>query len=172
MPVEDPQPLPNFHTIIVAIDGSELSTYALRVAASIARREQARVVAVHVRHVAQAALGAADTAGMPDTAEFYDAAGEVAREAKDSATRVLGDAGLDGWTYEERTGPQIEALVEAIHEHDGDLVVVGSHGHNPLYDLLVGSIAQGLLTHAPVSVLVARPYRSGSREDKAAGASG
>ena len=164
MPAEDLEALPNFHTIIVAIDGSDLSTYALRVAARIARREQARVVAVHVRHVAQAALGAADTAGMLDTSEFYDAAGEVAKEAKESATRVLGAAGIAGWTYEERSGPQIESLVEAIQEHDGDLVVVGSHGHNPLYDLLVGSIAQGLLTHAPVSVLVARPYRSRSQE--------
>lgn len=163
---EDLETLPNFHTIIVAIDGSELSTYALRVAARIARREQARVVAVHVRHVAQAALGAADTAGMLDTSEFYDAAGEVAKEAKESATKVLGGADLAGsWTYEERSGPQIEALVDAIHEHDGDLVVVGSHGHNPLYDLLVGLIAQGLLTHAPVSVLVARPYRSRSESE-------
>ena len=165
MPVEDPESLPNFHTIVVAIDGSELSTYALRVASRIARREQARVVAVHVRHVAQAALGAADTAGMPDAAEFYDAAGEVARAAKDSATTVLGAAGLAGWTYEERTGPHIESLVEAIKEHAADLVVVGSHGHNPLYDLVVGSIAQGLITHAPVSVLVARPYRSESGRD-------
>ncbi|MBO0708247.1 MAG: universal stress protein [Candidatus Dormibacteraeota bacterium] len=165
MPVEDIDSLPKYHTIVVAIDGSELSTYALRVAARIARLEESRVVAVHVRHVPQAALGAADAAGMLDTAEFYDAASEVAKTAKDSATRVLGEAGLLGWTYEERTGPQIESLVDAIHEHDGDLVVVGSHGHSPLYDLLVGSIAQGLLTHAPVSVLVARPYRSGSRPD-------
>lgn len=163
MTAEDIDSLPGYHTIVVAIDGSELSTYALRVAARIARLEEgSRVVAVHVRHVPQAALGAADAAGMLDTAEFYDAAGEVARAAKESATRVLGGAGLEGWTYEERTGPQIESLVEAIHEHDGDLVVVGSHGHSPLYDLLVGSIAQGLLTHAPVSVLVARPYRSGA----------
>lgn len=163
MPAEDIDSLPRYHTIVVAIDGSELSTYALRVAARIARLEQSRVVAVHVHHVPQAAVGAGDTAGMLDTAEFYDAAGEVARAAKESATRVLGAAGLERWTYEERTGPQIESLVEAIREHEGDLVVVGSHGHSPLYDLLVGSIAQGLLTHAPVSVLVARPYRSGSR---------
>ncbi len=164
MPAEDVEALPNFHTIIVAIDGSDLSTYALTVAARIARREEARVVAVHVRHVAQAALGAADSAGLPDAAEFYDAAGEVARAAKESATNVLGAARLTGWTYEERTGPQIESLVKAIHEHQGDLVVVGSHGHSPLYDLLVGSIAQGLLTRAPVSVLVARPYRSRSKQ--------
>lgn len=163
MPAEDPESLPRFHTIIVAIDGSDLSTYALQLAARIARREEARVIAVHVRHISGAGVGAADAVGTLDTGRFYDAARAVADEAKDSATKVLGGAGLDGWTYEERTGPQIESLVDAIKEHQGDLVVVGSHGHNPFYDLVVGSIAQGLLTHAPVSVLVARPYRSDDR---------
>jgi nucleotide-binding universal stress UspA family protein len=160
MPAEDLDSPPRFHTIVVAIDGSELSTYALRVAARIAKLEEARVVAVHVRHVAGAGVGAAAAVGTLDTSRFYDAAFAVARDAKKSATRVLGGAGLAGWTYEERTGPQIESLVEAINEHNGDLVVVGSHGHNPLYDLVVGSIAQGLITHAPVSVLVARPNTS------------
>ncbi len=154
---------PEFQTIVVAIDGSELSTYALRVAARIAVRERARVIAVHARHVGGAGVGAADAVGTLDTSRFYDAAREVAAGAKESASKVLGGAGLSSWTYEERMGPQIESLVEAINEHHGDLVVVGSHGHNPFYDLVVGSVAQGLLRHAPVSVLVARPFRGGSR---------
>lgn len=162
MPAEDLEPLPSFRTIIVAVDGSELSTYALRVAGRIALRELSRVVAVHVRHVGGAGVGAADAVGTVDTSRFYDAAREVAEQAKESATKVLGGAGLSGWTYEERTGPQVECLVEAIKEHHGDLVVVGSHGHNPFYDLVVGSIAQGMISHAPVSVLVARPYRGDS----------
>jgi nucleotide-binding universal stress UspA family protein len=129
-------------------------------AARMAHREQARVVAVHVRQATEAALGAMDAAGMLDTSAIYDAAGEVALEAKESATRVLGGAGLRSWTYEERTGSRSDSLVAAIAEHEGDLVVVGSHGHGPLYDLLVGSTAQGLLKEAPVSVLVARPSPS------------
>ncbi len=165
MPAEDTEPLPRFRTIVVAIDGSDLSTYALRVAGRIALREESEVIAVHVRHVGGAGVGAADAVGTVDTSRFYDAAREVAAQAKESATKVLGGAGLSGWTYEERTGPQVESLVEAIKEHHGDLVVVGSHGHNPLYDLVVGSIAQGLLKRAPVSVLVARPFRSDSGSD-------
>lgn len=163
MPAED-LASPEFRTIVVAIDGSDLSTYALRVAARIAVRGQARVIAVHVRHVGGAGVGAADAVGTLDTSRFYDAAREVAEQAKESATKVLGGAGLSGWTYEERTGPQIESLVEAIKEHQGDVIVVGSHGHNPFYDLVVGSVAQGLLRHAPASVLVARPYRGDSEE--------
>lgn len=166
MPAEDTEPLPTLRTIVVAVDGSELSTYALRVAARVATLDRARVIAVHVRHVAQAGLGVAAVVGSVDTSEFYDAAADVAKQAKESVTRTLGGAGLAGWTYEERTGSPInEVLVEAINEHDADLVVVGSHGHNPLYDLVVGSTAQGLLTQAPVSVLVARPNQNTSRSD-------
>lgn len=161
----DSEPLPNLQTIVAAVDGSELSTYGLRVAARVARRDDARVIAVHVIHVAQAALGAAVLAGTADTGEFYEAAREVAREARESTTKVLGGAGLAGWTYEERTGPPIEALLEAINEHQADMVVVGSHGHGPVYDLLVGSVAQGLLRDAPVSVLVARPTKHDEGSD-------
>lgn len=158
MPETDP-PLPQIDTVVAAVDGSELSTYALRVAAQIAVRDEARVVAVHTIHVTQAALGMSAMAGTPDTGEFFEAAREVAREARDSATKVLGGAGLTNWTYEERNGPPVEELVAAVKEHHADLVVVGSHGHGPIYDMFVGSVAQGLLRDAPVSVLVARPRR-------------
>lgn len=154
---ETEHPLPHIDTIVAAVDGSELSTYGLRVAAQIAVRDEARVIAVHVIHVAQTALGLGAMAGTADTGEFYEAARQVAREARDSATMVLGGAGLTGWTYEERSGPPVDELVAAVKEHHADLVVVGSHGHGPIYDMLVGSVAQGLLRDAPASVLVARP---------------
>lgn len=166
MAAEDIESPPKLQNIVVAVDGSELSTYALRMAVRLARLDQARVVAVHVRHVAKGGLGVAAVVGSVDTVEFYDAAAEVARAAKESATTVLGGAGLAGWTYEERTGsPIVEMLLAAIEEHRADLVVVGSHGHNPFYDLVVGSTAQGLLTRAPVSVLIARPDANRSRPD-------
>lgn len=155
----DEASLAKLDVVLVAIDGSELSTYALRVAKAMANAQGAKVVAVHVRHVATGALGAAATAASANTEEFFDAAEEVAREARDSATKVLGDGGVTKWTYEERTGPQVESLVKAVKEHHADLAVVGSHGHGPFYEMVVGSIAQGLILHAPVSVLVARPFR-------------
>jgi len=43
-----------------------------------------------------------------------------------------------------------------------NLLVVGSHGHGAVYDLLVGSICNGLLKRAAIPVLVVpvHPRRS------------
>ena len=40
-------------------------------------------------------------------------------------------------------------------------VVMGSHGHGAMYDLLVGSTTQGVLRQAPCPVLVVPPARRG-----------
>jgi nucleotide-binding universal stress UspA family protein len=35
-----------------------------------------------------------------------------------------------------------------------DVIVLGSHGHGAVYNLVVGSTANGVLKHAPCPVLV------------------
>ena len=41
-----------------------------------------------------------------------------------------------------------------------DLVVVGSHGHSALQRVLLGSVADTVMRHAPCPVLVARAHGS------------
>jgi len=52
-------------------------------------------------------------------------------------------------------GSPAEVLVDA--SRDADLLVVGSHGHGAVRDLLVGSVALHCVVHAPCPVLVVRP---------------
>lgn len=40
-----------------------------------------------------------------------------------------------------------------------DLIVLGSHGHGAVYDLLVGSVAEGVVRRAKVPVLLVPPVR-------------
>jgi nucleotide-binding universal stress UspA family protein len=39
---------------------------------------------------------------------------------------------------------------------NADLIVVGSHGYGRIRSILLGSVAMGMLSEAPCSVLVAR----------------
>ncbi|MFZ0216920.1 MAG: universal stress protein [Candidatus Dormiibacterota bacterium] len=150
-------PFAHLKTILVAIDGSDYSNYGLQVAADLSRASKARVIAVHVRHLANEAVEIAASGGaVAGLDEIYNAADEVAEQARASATKVLGNGDFEGWTYEERSGATVDSIVEAVKEHTPDVVVVGAKGHNALYDLLVGSIAQGVVKHATASVLVAR----------------
>lgn len=51
-------------------------------------------------------------------------------------------------------GPVLDGILKEIKDHDIDLVVVGSHGHGALFNLVAGSVTQGLIHKAKVPVLV------------------
>ena len=45
-------------------------------------------------------------------------------------------------------------ITRESEEIDADLIVVGSHGHSAIYDVLVGSYSAGILRKSDVPVLV------------------
>jgi nucleotide-binding universal stress UspA family protein len=51
-------------------------------------------------------------------------------------------------------GPTIEKIVEEARRLEADLLVMGSHGHTALYDLVVGSVTEGVLHKLSRPVLV------------------
>jgi nucleotide-binding universal stress UspA family protein len=52
-----------------------------------------------------------------------------------------------------RTGYPWPEIVKELHEWDGDLVILGTHGHSRLERLLIGSVTADVLREAPCSVL-------------------
>ena len=56
-------------------------------------------------------------------------------------------------------GDPVEELIQLAREERVDVIVVGSHGKNPVQKLLMGSVAEGVLRTAPCAVLVCRPPR-------------
>jgi nucleotide-binding universal stress UspA family protein len=59
-----------------------------------------------------------------------------------------------------RQGDPRTVIVDEATEWRADLIVVGSHGHTGLTRLLLGSVAQAVVAHAPCSVEVARKRRT------------
>ena len=55
--------------------------------------------------------------------------------------------------------PSAQALIALDSDLTYDLVAVGSHGRTGLGRLLLGSVAEQLVRHAPCPVLVARKPR-------------
>jgi nucleotide-binding universal stress UspA family protein len=54
-------------------------------------------------------------------------------------------------------GTDVSGLLQAAAEARADLVCVGSHGGSRMAGIAFGSVASGMVRHAPCSVLVARP---------------
>jgi nucleotide-binding universal stress UspA family protein len=82
--------------------------------------------------------------------------GDLHRAAEDLLDRALADAGPDAAGVEiERQvvqGSAAEALVTAVDKDD--LLVVGSRGHGGFSELLLGSVSQQCVHHAPCPVVV------------------
>ena len=81
-------------------------------------------------------------------------AGEAIAERAASRLR----ANFPGWQITTRvaTGSPRSELLAAADEWKPDLIVLGSHGHSMLGRLVLGSVSQGVLTHARGSVRIAR----------------
>lgn len=70
-----------------------------------------------------------------------------------------------------RTGDAAREIVAAAREWKADLIVVGTHGRQGIGRMLLGSVAEAVLRHAPCSVLVIPPLRLYSLEMDTATAS-
>jgi len=55
-----------------------------------------------------------------------------------------------------KQGPPAEAIVDTAGELNCDLIVMGTHGHGVIADVLVGSTAKWVVRHSPIPVLVIR----------------
>ena len=53
-------------------------------------------------------------------------------------------------------GEPPEAIVREAKERHFDIIVMGTHGHTGLARILLGSVAEGVLRHAPCPVLTVR----------------
>ena len=59
-------------------------------------------------------------------------------------------------TFEVRFGRAADEIVIQAKEDKVDLLVMGSHGRSGISHLLVGSVAESVVRHAPCPVLVVR----------------
>lgn len=93
---------------------------------------------------------------LQTTMADFDA--EVAKHAGElvstMAARVR-EKGLDVDTVVREGDPRAEIVDEAI-KWNSDLIVIGSHGYTGIKRLLLGSVAQYVVAHAPCSVEVVR----------------
>ena len=51
-------------------------------------------------------------------------------------------------------GATVEAILKEASDLDVDMIVVGTHGRGAMYQLLVGSVSEGILRKSPYPVMV------------------
>jgi len=136
--------------ILVAIDGSACSLAA--VAALLDRtpwfRDPPRITLLHV-HLPIPYKAAAAWAGKDAIVRYYDEEGNAAL----AGARDLFDARAVACLVEKRVGEPAEEIVGLAATGGFDLIVMGTHGHKALANLVMGSVATKVLATSKVPVL-------------------
>lgn len=70
--------------------------------------------------------------------------------------RALLDAAGVAYTHHIAVGHPAETIVRFAREHNIDKIVMGTHGRSALLEVLLGSVAHGVLKHATVPVLLVK----------------
>lgn len=142
--------------IIVAVDLSPASEKVIEAAHGIADLTGASIYVLHVIETE------ADYAAFADSPDFRHE--KVARDfplessAVEALVEKLQDDGLDANALMVR-GPAVEMTLAEADRLNAGLIVVGTHGHNAFYDVLIGSVSTGIIRKSKLPVLVV-PARS------------
>jgi len=138
-------------TILHPTDFSESADHAFRLARSLARDHQARLVIVHV--VPSAAPVAS---GMLVGSFSYDDPDDVDSELTDrlEAMRESHEDLAIEWRLSK--GNVIDGILSTAEDVEAGLIVLGTHGRTGLQRLLMGSIAESIVRKANCSVLTVK----------------
>jgi nucleotide-binding universal stress UspA family protein len=150
--------------VVVGYDGSPAAERALREAAPVIAPRRVLVVTVWEAGRAFEALTLPTATLGPPTTVDVRAALEVERTMFEAAERTaeLGaalarDLGLESEGHAVADEVTVaDTLVRLTEERDAGALVVGSHGHRGLSELLVGSTTKDVLRRADCPVIVVR----------------
>jgi nucleotide-binding universal stress UspA family protein len=142
----------NFRRILIAVDNSPIAAHAADVGLELARSLGGEVAFIHA---VDPALGYAPEGGI--------SAAELMALAEQDSKRLLAE-------FQQRAsfqplpleflpvGKPGTEIVKAAKDWPADVIVIGSHGRGGLTRLLVGSVAEAVMRHAPCPVLVVRAH--------------
>lgn len=135
--------------IIVPIDFSEHSEYALEAAANLAQKYGSELLVLHMLELSNAIL-TVDSSALNEEAVFY------LKLAEQKFNTFLDKPYLENLNVT----PIVKhfkvwsEVNDVANEHDANLIVMGSHGASGVKEVLVGSNTEKVVRHADIPVLV------------------
>lgn len=136
-------------TIIVPVDFSEQSEYALKVAASLAKKHDSEVLVLHMLELNEAVFSSAEGMHIEQTVFFIKLAEKRMNEFLDKA--YLKDIKLKPVIKHFKVFGEVNDVAK---KHGAELIVMGSHGTDGLKEIFVGSNTEKVVRNAEVPVLV------------------
>ncbi len=156
----------NVQRILLPTDFSEHSKAAEKAACNLSDQYGAEL---HVLHVLQDFL-----LTVPQTAAALMVPPQSLEDEVTFAEQEIQQVPTSVWATGKkvvravRIGSTYDSIVQYATENAIDLIVLGTHGRTGLRHVLLGSVAERVVQHAPCSVLVVRPDRLANATEKTA----
>jgi nucleotide-binding universal stress UspA family protein len=155
--------------ILVPIDFSDATLRVIDLAQQLAKALDAEIHLVHVKELTAAAAPGTlgyGLAGMPELAPMsgvplpvFDPMPETVPVDDDEQSKLtdwqekIAQSGVKV-TLHEPTGAVVEEILNEADVANADLIVMGTHGHGAMYNLLVGGVTKGVLKRSTRPVLL------------------
>lgn len=144
-----------FQHLLVPLDGSPAAEAALPVARELATRCAARLTLVQV--IKPAPWPAEMRAELPDMEpRVVDREVEVATAYLREQEAVLREAGFAVQALIMPRESVVRGILDALEEAGADTIVMSTHGLTGLPRLMLGSVAEQVVRHTPVPVVLVR----------------
>lgn len=144
--------------IAVGVDFSNLAEPVLERAAELAKALGAHLHLVHIYAPEPDFVGYAEYA-YPGEDEREDELKEEKKKIREWI-ESLKNKGIDVSGYM-REGDTVHGLLEFAEKRDANMLVIGTHGRGFVERMLLGSVAEGVIRHATLPVVVVPSQKEG-----------
>jgi nucleotide-binding universal stress UspA family protein len=139
-----------FKTILCPTDFSDSSYHALEYGVRFARHSDGTIVLAHIIHVPAGDLLGRDAY----TLNFKEAEKQVLERLEEVQATHL--AGYPRYDLVAVLGDPAEEIIGLARSRQADLIISATHGRSGLSHLVMGSVAEKIIRHAPCPVFVVR----------------
>ena len=137
--------------IIVPVDFSDYSEYALETAAILARKSNAEILALHMLEISDAIINKTDSQQQAKAVFFLQLAEKRFVEFLDKD--YLKDVKVTPIVKHFKV---FSELNDVAKETNADLIVMGSHGSSGIKEIFIGSNTEKVVRHSEIPVLVVK----------------
>jgi len=148
--------------ILVPVDFSECSEYALEVASNLAKKYDAEIIALHMLGIPDTVLTSSQSKEMLEGMYYIKLAEKRFKEFLDKD--YLKEVAITDSVYNYKN---FNELNDVALEKGADLIIMGSHGSSGLSEVFVGSNTEKVVRNSDIPVLVVKKEAKNYNPEKA-----
>ncbi|MBE16700.1 MAG: universal stress protein [Dokdonia sp.] len=147
--------------ILVPVDFSDHSAYAMEVAAAFAKANDAEIILLHMLGLSPSLLNKDESQEVAEAVFFMKLAEKRFKEFE--ARKFLEGLHVTELVFNYKDFKEINNLAQ---EHGADLIVMGSHGSSGLSEIFVGSNTEKVVRSSEIPVCVVKHQLSDFKIDR------